>query len=324
MALFKKELELCGLETDETFAVLTSRGVREEYVGPALAAAMEMGAEAFRVEVPTKPLVDTNAQGFPNILQSRSATVEALNQSDLLLDLVYLLWTKEQHAIQASGTRIITCIGTVDVLTRLFPSQELKSRVLEAGSLLEDAKELRFTNDGGTDVVYEIGQYSVLKQYGFVDEPGRWDNFPSALVAVIGNDERVDGEVVLQPGDIIFPFNRYASEPVRFKIEGGVVTDVKGGVDGVLIREYMRSFNDARAYAVSHIGWGLNEKAKWSALAMGTTGDARSVLGNVLFSTGPNLELGGSNDTPCHLDFPMRDCSLYLDGDKVIDHGNLL
>ena len=28
--------------------------------------------------------------------------------------------------------------------------------------------------------------------------------------------------------------------------------------------------------------------------------------GNVLFSTGPNGELGGPNDTLCHVDVPMR------------------
>ncbi|MGH2755237.1 MAG: leucyl aminopeptidase, partial [Actinomycetota bacterium] len=114
------------------------------------------------------------------------------------------------------------------------------------------------------------------------------------------------------------------SEPVWFKIEDGFVTDVKGGADALLIREHLRSFDDSRAYAISHIGWGMNEDARWTALATGSTWDARAVLGSVLFSTGPNLELGGTNDTRCHLDFPMNGCSLYLDGRLIIDHGEML
>ncbi|MBX3453721.1 MAG: hypothetical protein KF827_04225, partial [Ferrovibrio sp.] len=45
---------------------------------------------------------------------------------------------------------------------------------------------------------------------------------------------------------------------------------------------------------------------------------------NVLFSTGPNTELGGDNDTPCHLDMPLRGCSLFLDGQQVLKDGEVL
>ena len=44
----------------------------------------------------------------------------------------------------------------------------------------------------------------------------------------------------------------------------------------------------------------------------------------MLFSTGPNSELGGPNDTPCHIDIPMRNCSLYLDDEPVIIDGEFV
>jgi 2,5-dihydroxypyridine 5,6-dioxygenase len=44
----------------------------------------------------------------------------------------------------------------------------------------------------------------------------------------------------------------------------------------------------------------------------------------VLFSTGPNLELGGTNDTACHMDLPMRQCSLWLDDVLIVDHGDVV
>ena len=50
----------------------------------------------------------------------------------------------------------------------------------------------------------------------------------------------------------------------------------------------------------------------------------RSFLGNVLFSTGPNNELGGANDTACHLDIPMRDCSLFLDDEEIVVDGRVV
>jgi 2,5-dihydroxypyridine 5,6-dioxygenase len=42
-----------------------------------------------------------------------------------------------------------------------------------------------------------------------------------------------------------------------------------------------------------------------------------------MFSIGPNNELGGPNDTPCHFDIPMRGCSLYLDDELIVDAGEL-
>jgi 2,5-dihydroxypyridine 5,6-dioxygenase len=86
---------------------------------------------------------------------------------------------------------------------------------------------------------------------------------------------------------------------------------------------------DPRAYAISHIGWGLNEKARWRQLAMSTDPTeigmhGRAFYGNVLFSTGPNVELGGSNDTLCHLDIPLKGASLYLDGEPIVVDGVII
>ena len=52
--------------------------------------------------------------------------------------------------------------------------------------------------------------------------------------------------------------------------------------------------------------------------------ELRSFLGNVMFSTGPNNELGGPNDTACHLDIPMRGCSLFLDDEAVVLDGQVV
>jgi 2,5-dihydroxypyridine 5,6-dioxygenase len=52
--------------------------------------------------------------------------------------------------------------------------------------------------------------------------------------------------------------------------------------------------------------------------------DGRSFMGNFLFSTGPNAEVGGSNHSPCHVDIPMTDCSISLDGIPVTIDGEVV
>ena len=99
------------------------------------------------------------------------------------------------------------------------------------------------------------------------------------------------------------------------------------GLDATLVRDYIAGFRDPKAYAISHIGWGLNQLAQWSCHAVGTPGigmDGRAFYGNVLFSTGPNTELGGTNDTRCHLDLPMKGCTLELDDELILKDGEVI
>ncbi|GEO26452.1 hypothetical protein AAC03nite_22370 [Alicyclobacillus acidoterrestris] len=328
LPMFREELRMCKVRPGETVGILTQGLERLDYAQAFSAAATELGAKVFHVDLPSPQAAgDVEWRVGQTGLGDHPLVVEAFKQSDLLIDLVFLLFSKEQLAIQAANTRILLCVEPPETLMRMFPKEDDKRRVLEEKRMLEQAKTLRFTNDAGTDVTYELGQYPAVAEYGFADEPGRWDHFTSGFAFTGGNDDGVNGVVVLQQGDIVFPFKRYVQEPVRFTIRKGRVVSVEGGFDAKLISEYMKSFDDPNAYGISHIGFGLNERARWDALVTETRGigmDGRAFLGNVLFSTGPNAEIGGTNDTACHLDIPMCNCSLWLDDTLIVDKGEIV
>lgn len=95
-----------------------------------------------------------------------------------------------------------------------------------------------------------------------------------------------------------------------------------------LLADYMASFNDPEAYAMAHVGWGLQPRAHWSAMALydreQTIGmDARAYEGNFLCSLGPNNEAGGSRVTACHIDIPIRNCTVMLDGEEMVTKGKV-
>jgi 2,5-dihydroxypyridine 5,6-dioxygenase len=148
------------------------------------------------------------------------------------------------------------------------------------------------------------------------------------MVLTCGEDDGIDGRVVVDRGDILLPFKQYVVEPIEFAIEAGRITEIRGdGYQAELVRTYMADFDDPDAYGLSHIGWGLDERAKWAALSTDQRGhgmELRAFCGNVLFSTGPNDLVGGPNHTSCHLDIPMRNCSLFLDDDPVIVDGEVV
>lgn len=330
--LCEKELALCGVKEGETVAVLSQMNERLDYADAFMAAARKLGATPFHVRLPeasTTLLGDAGAWTVGETPLGRNQpALDSLKSADLVIDLMFLLFSKEQLEIQAAGARMLLCVEPVDNLARLFPTLDQRRRVEVSEELLGKAKSLRITNHAGTDVVYELGSFPVLTEYGYTDIPGRWDHWPAGFLFTSGADDGVNGKVVVDRGDIIItPFKKFVAEPVDITISAGRVEDIRGASDAELLRDYIAGFDDEKAYGISHIGWGCNEKARWSGLANDRRSlgmESRCFYGNTLFSTGPNQELGGTNDTACHIDIPMRNCNMYLDDEPVLIDGEFV
>ena len=75
------------------------------------------------------------------------------------------------------------------------------------------------------------------------------------MVLTCGEDDGIDGRVVVDRGDILLPFKQYVQEPIEFVIEAGRITDIGGdGYQAELVRQYIADFDDpgrVRALATS-------------------------------------------------------------------------
>ena len=112
---------------------------------------------------------------------------------------------------------------------------------------------------------------------------------------------------------------------MRLTLEADYVTKIEGeGADAEMFRSYLAAWDDRNAYAVSHVGFGLNPKARYEALTMydqrDTNGtEIRAVAGNFLFSTGAN-EFAGRY-TAGHFDLPVMRTTITVDGTVVVKEG---
>lgn len=326
-------LQLSNLKQGQSVSILTDPGTHPQTLSTAIAATLSLGATVTRVDLPAVNAArslsrDKTAYVGSTALTGNRAAIAALKASDLVLDLMLLLFSPEQDEIMKGGTKILLAVEPPEVLVRLVPTLEDRREVLAAAALLEQARSMRVTSAAGTNVEFPLGAYPLLKEYGFVDEPGKWDHWPSGFVATWPNDHTAQGKIVLDCGDIWTPWKEYIRSPIELTIEKGYVTSIDGGLDAEFLKDYMGTFNDPDAYAISHIGWGLQKRAHWSVLGLfdkeATLGmDARAFAGNFLFSLGPNNEVGGSNNSPCHIDIPMRNCTVALDGVEVVRKGKL-
>ncbi|WP_411036874.1 2,5-dihydroxypyridine 5,6-dioxygenase [Shinella sp. BYT-45] len=334
VAAWEHVLGLSKLEAGQSVTILTGPMTHEQTLRTALVATEKMGAVVNRLDMLPKNgekalSRDLLAYLGDTPLTGNAPALAMLKSSDMVLDLMTLLFSNEQVEILESGTKILLAVEPPEILLRMLPQASDKELVENATAILTSAKTMRVTSKAGTDVTFGIGDFPVTKEWGFVDEPGRWDHWPSGFCATFANEGSSNGTIVIDTGDILLPQKCYVNGPIRLTVKNGFITEIAGGVDAALLKEYMESFDDPEVYAISHIGWGTQTKAHWSTLGFydreQTIGmDARAFAGNFLFSTGPNNEAGGSRTSACHIDIPMRNCTVKVGDRTVVEEGKVV
>jgi 2,5-dihydroxypyridine 5,6-dioxygenase len=193
---------------------------------------------------------------------------------------------------------------------------------------LKAAKRMTVFSRAGTDLTIDLAGARIGGVWGFTSKPGTLTHWPGGLALAFPAAGCVNGTLVLDRGDVNLTFKRYLTDAVRLPIEDDHVSDVIGdSPDAELMRGYFAAWGDRSAYAVSHVGWGLNPRARWDAMAFYDKNDfngteLRAFAGSFLYSTGANEAAG--RHTAGHFDLPLRGCTVELDGQAVISEGRLL
>jgi 2,5-dihydroxypyridine 5,6-dioxygenase len=207
------------------------------------------------------------------------------------------------------------------------PDETLEARVRAAAKMLRASRRMTVTSAAGTDLSIDMAGASTVGIWGFTAKPGTLAHWPGGLVVSFPKSGSVNGTLVLDRGDVNLTFKRYLAEPVTLTLERDYVTAIEGGgADAEMMRAYLAAWGERDAYAVSHVGFGMNPKARYEALAMYDQRDfngteLRAVAGNFLFSTGAN-EFAGRY-TAGHFDIPVMRTTITLDNTVVVRAGVL-
>ena len=330
---FAETFRLCGVTEGETAVVLSESQSRPVNVQLADLALQRLGARVFHLRLTTprqKVAVPVRSTGASDAIGGLEPVVAALAGSSFVADCTVegLLHAPELGAILDGGARILMVSNEhPEILERLLPDPALKSRVQQGAAMLERAAEMRVTSAAGTDLTIDVSQTPAAGSWGCTDGAGTIAHWPGGLCLCFPAAGTVNGTLVLDTGDVNLTFKRYLESPVRMRITDDYITDIAGdGVDAALTSSYLAAWDDPDAYAVSHVGWGMNPAARWDAMTMydrtqfnGT--ELRAFAGNFLYSTGANETAG--RHTLGHFDLPMRNCTVTLDGTPVVSAGTV-
>jgi len=332
--LFAEVFALCKVGPGEPCAILSESQSRALNVQLAELALHRLGARPFHVVVPTprqSAPVPIRSTGASVALQNLAPAIAALAGSRFVADCTVegLMHAAELPQILKGGARVLYISNEhPDVLERLVPSPADEEQVRAGMRRMREGKKLKVTSPAGTDLDIALGGARVGGVWGYTEKPGTLSHWPGGLCLAFPGPKSVNGTLVLAPGDINLTFKRYLESPVRLTVEADYVTRIEGsGLDAELTRDYFAAWGDREAYAVSHVGWGMNRRARWDALAMYDRGDVngteqRAFAGNFLYSTGAN-EVAGRH-TLGHFDLPLRGCTVSIDGHAVVRDGSLV
>ena len=332
--VFKEVFNLCRVAIGDEVVILSESQSRQVNVRLADLALLALGAKVFHLVLPSPELISNvpvRSTGSSDVLHGRAPIIAALARTTLVVDLTVegLLHAPELPSILEEGTRVLMISNEhPEALERLRPDEQLRSRVQDAVRKAKEAKNMLVTSDAGSELSVSLTDCPIAGVWGWTDRPGTVAHWPGGVVVAFPLRHSVRGRLVLDVGDINLTFKRYLESPVTLIIEDDYVTAVEGsGVDAILMRNYYDAWNDSEAYGVSHVGWGLNPKARYEALTVydkrDTNGtELRALAGNFLFSTGANEHAG--RYTLGHFDLPVLGCTIKLDDEVVVKKGKLL
>ena len=330
---FSRVLELCAIGEGDPVAILSetqSRRVNVEITALALAG---LGARPFHIVMPTAPQsapVPVRSTGASNAVGQLEPVIAALASATMVVDLTVegMLHAPELPRILAGGARLLMISDEhPEALERLAPDPALTPKVKAGIRMLRDANRMTVRSAAGTDLAIDVGDTPAAGVWGYCDKPGHVAHWPGGLVLCFPKANTVNGTLVMDAGDVNLTFKRYLESPITLRVENDYITDIAGaGLDADLFRQYIAAWGDREAYAVSHVGWGMNPKARWESMALYDKADfngteLRAFAGNFLYLTGANET--AKRFTLGHFDLPLRNCTIALDDVVVVEEGVL-
>jgi 2,5-dihydroxypyridine 5,6-dioxygenase len=323
----------CAVKPGDTAAILSETQSRALNVHLAELALARLGARVFHIVLPTprnRQAVPIRSTGASEAIGRLGPVITALQQAGFVVDCTIegMMHAPETPEILKAGARIqVISNEHPEALERMVPDPALEQRVRAAARMLRGARRMQVTSRAGTDLDIDLTGASTVGIWGWTDRPGTLSHWPGGLVVSFPRSRTVNGTLVMAPGDINLTFKRYLGSAVRLTLKDDYVVEVAGdGTDAAMMRSYLAAWGDREAYAVSHVGFGMNPRARYEALAMydqrDTNGtELRAVAGNFLFSTGAN-EFAGRY-TAGHFDLPIMGTTIEIDGLAVVREGAL-
>ena len=226
--------------------------------------------------------------------------------------------TDARLAAKAAGARIVI-LREINEDTYVNGAITADYRAVLAESkavseLLTNASKIRMTSPAGTDITMSVEGRTAIFVGGIVCPPRMSSSLPSGEGAISPAEGTTEGILVV---DHAIDGIGLLSEPMKFTIKQGRVVNLEGGKEVVLLREIMDT--DEGASNIAEFAIGTNPLSRMQGNIM----EDKLKRGCVHVAIGDNHTLGGTVNSPIHLDMVVLNPSVWLDDKEIVINGDL-
>lgn len=183
--------------------------------------------------------------------------------------------------------------------------------------ILTEGSRARVTNPGGTEIEMSIaGRKAVGWLCGIACNPSETVAWPGGEVSLPPIEGTSEGIVVV---DVAITDIGGVREPVTWEVSKGNAVAITGGVEAAKLREAIEGIEFATN--IGELGIGINPHAR----LVDDITEAKKRRGTAHIALGDSANgYGGNVDCAVHLDGLIRDVTVEIDGQKVVDAGRLV
>ncbi len=310
--------KLANIKAKENVLVLGDTASNRDMMEAIAAASIGIGAETQILIYPEKNVIN---------IEPPPPVAEALKASDVIIDLSvkYIIHTKAYQDARNSGTRALVTVpsGIEEYLISGVIGIDYDEMVREGNEiakLYEKCQKCRVTSKEGTNIEMELGDRPAVHRDGMVVNKGEIDYFPGSQVSIAPVEESINGKIMVN-GSIYPPIGKL-DKPVEIRLEKGRIVDIKGGVEAEEWRGWVKNWDDPKMYHVAHFSVGLNPNARLRGYII----EDERIRGCVCIGFGSQMPdfKGGIGKAKNHTDIVTLYNTIFLDGKKVVDNGDIL
>ncbi|MBV8814262.1 MAG: aminopeptidase [Verrucomicrobia bacterium] len=227
--------------------------------------------------------------------------------------------TQARRIASARGARIASLpTVTKEMVLRCLAADyaSIAGLTKRVAAKLSGASKFKVESELGTRLELERQGRTVGADTGLLTQRGDFGNLPAGEAFFAPMEGTTNGKIVFDGSVADLGILR---EPIELQVECGVARIVSTSEAARELDRYL-SAHGPEAYNIAELGVGTNNLA----IVSGCILEDEKALGTVHIALGNNAGMGGTVNVPIHLDGLIRNATLYVDGELLLDKGTLV
>ncbi len=317
MNAFQNIIQNC-IEKEKKRILVIYDGTTEQFVDQISEAGVSVGKE-----ISFEKIVESSCHGE----EPPQDVADKMFDSDAVICLTHysLAHTSARNELTNKGipflsmpdynSRMVTNPALLTDYAEILPVVKKYSDILSEGNIV------RIYTDLGTDLQLDISERLGNCCPGLVNSDYLLGSPPDIEANVAPVEDKSCGLLVID-GSITDYRLGLLQNPVKLIIKNGRIQSFETRDKKVLeqINVIFENVNSDKAYYIGELGIGFNKDAQICGNMLIDEG----AKGCIHFGMGSNWTIGGANRVAFHLDFVMKNATVFVDEVKIIDKGVLL